>query len=294
MGKKKAYIDYSYEDWIKEEAEGASDDLKKKKLSGEYLIKEIRSGTQLECEIYPKFDKQSEIPIEYRRKKDNRKAMKNLNDKNARKYVERLINANFTDSDLWITFTYDDAHLPEDIEDALDYFKKFLRRVNYKRKKKGLPKAKYIYVTEYDPHSKIRFHHHLVMDGLMSMDEVEACWGMRSRNELRRLTADDSGYSGIANYITKQKRKLNERRWNSSSGLKKPDVKIRKSKPRVRGSTAYRKMQSFMESFRKDNDDIRQQALKWFPDYDFIDFKIRMNPVNNYFYVWFRLKERYG
>lgn len=292
MGKKKAYIDYSYEDWISDEVKKS--ELLSKRLETEYLMKEIRSGHQLECEIYPKFEKLSEIPESFRKKKDNRKAMRNLNDKNARKYVERLINCNFSDDDIWATFTYDDDHLPEDIEAALDYMKKFLRRVNYRRKKKGIPKAKYIYVTEYDPDSKIRFHHHLVIDGALSMDELEECWGIKSRNELRRMREDDSGYSGIANYITKQKRKLNERRWNSSSGLKKPDVKIRKSKPRVRGSTAYRKMQSFMESFRKDNDDIRQQALKWFPEYDFIDFKIRMNPVNNYFYVWFRLKERYG
>ena len=47
-------------------------------------------------------------------KKDNDKAQRNLNDKNARKYVERLINENFTDRDLWLTFTYDNEHLPPD------------------------------------------------------------------------------------------------------------------------------------------------------------------------------------
>ena len=46
--------------------------------------------------------------------KDNSKAQKNLNDKNARKYVERLINQNFGDRDIWLTLTYDDDHLPPD------------------------------------------------------------------------------------------------------------------------------------------------------------------------------------
>lgn len=64
-----------------------------------YALKEIRAGDQFEVEIYPQFKKMDEVPPEGRSiKKDNDKAQRNLNDKNARKYVERLINENFTDS----------------------------------------------------------------------------------------------------------------------------------------------------------------------------------------------------
>lgn len=70
---------------------------------------------QFEIEIYPQFRSMDEVPPEGRTiKKDNNKAQKNLNDKNARKYVERLINENFSDRDIWMTLTYDDAHLPPD------------------------------------------------------------------------------------------------------------------------------------------------------------------------------------
>ena len=80
-----------------------------------YALKEITAGDQFEIEIYPQFRSMDEVPPEGRTiKKDNNKAQKNLNDKNARKYIERLINENFSDRDIWMTLTYDDAHLPPD------------------------------------------------------------------------------------------------------------------------------------------------------------------------------------
>lgn len=118
--------------------------------------------------LYPQFKKMDEVPPEGRSiKKDNDKAQRNLNDKNARKYVERLINENFTDRDLWLTFTYDNEHLPPDgdIDAAIKNVQKFIRRVNYQRKKRGLPNARYVYVTAYNPTEEIRWHHHIVMDG---------------------------------------------------------------------------------------------------------------------------------
>ena len=58
-----------------------------------YALKEITAGEQFEIEIYPQFRKMDDVPKEGQRiVKDNSRAQKNLNDKNARKYVERLIN----------------------------------------------------------------------------------------------------------------------------------------------------------------------------------------------------------
>ena len=54
-----------------------------------YALKEITAGDQFEIEIYPQFRSMDEVPPEGRTiKKDNNKAQKNLNDKNARKYDE--------------------------------------------------------------------------------------------------------------------------------------------------------------------------------------------------------------
>ena len=131
-----------------------------------YALKEITAGDQFEIEIYPQFRSMDEVPPEGRTiKKDNNKAQKNLNDKNARKYVERLINENFSDRDIWMTLTYDDEHLPPDgdVDAAIKNVQKYIRRINYQRKKRGLPNAKYVYVTAYNPDAEIRWHHHIVI-----------------------------------------------------------------------------------------------------------------------------------
>ena len=63
------------------------DDVDKKVV---YALKEIRAGDQFEVEIYPQFKKMDEVPPEGRSiKKDNDKAQRNLNDKNARGEVSR-------------------------------------------------------------------------------------------------------------------------------------------------------------------------------------------------------------
>ena len=172
-----------------------------------YALKEITAGEQFEIEIYPQFRKMDEVPKEGQRiVKDNSKAQKNLNDKNARKYVERLINQNFGDRDIWLTLTYDDDHLPPDgdIDAAIKNMQNYIRRVNYQRKKRGLPNAKYVYVTEYNEDAEIRWHHHIVMDGALDMDVVEGCWNQSSRNEVRRLQKDENGLTGMSRYMVKE------------------------------------------------------------------------------------------
>lgn len=151
-----------------------------------YALKEITAGDQFEIEIYPQFRSMDEVPPEGRTiKKDNNKAQKNLNDKNARKYVERLINENFSDRDIWMTLTYDDEHLPPDgdVDAAIKNVQKYIRRINYQRKKRGLPNAKYVYVTAYNPDAEIRWHHHIVMDGALDMETVESCWKQSTKDD---------------------------------------------------------------------------------------------------------------
>ena len=226
-----------------------------------YALKEIKAGEQFEVEIYPQFKSMDEVPEEGRSiKRDNSKAQRNLNDKNARKYVERLINRNFGDKDLWITLTYDDAHLPPDgdIDAAVKNMQNFIRRVNYQRKKRGLPKAKYVYVTEYNEAAEIRWHHHLVMDGALDMDTVEKCWGQSSRNEVRRLQKDENGLSGMANYIVKEKKRI----------------------------------RSDVDEMVKNQNVIEGQMKKWYPDFDFKDAAVYYNDFNGMFYIHARMRKR--
>jgi hypothetical protein len=261
-----------------------------------YALKEIRAGDQFEVEIYPQFTNMNEVPPEGRSiRKDNDKAQRNLNDKNARKYVERLINENFTDNDLWITLTYDDEHLPPDgdIDAAIKNMQRFIRRVNYQRKKRGLPNAKYVYVTEYNPTEEIRWHHHIVMDGQMKMDVVEACWKQSSRNEVRRLKKDENGLSGMANYIVKEKERVkSEKRWNSSQGLKDPDIRVVHSKRPTKTQGSYKKIATYVEEMRKGHEQVKAQMKKWYPDFSFTDAGIYYNDFNSMFYIRARLRKR--
>lgn len=96
---------------------------------------------------------------------------------------ERLILENFDNRDIWATFTYTEE--PETLEEAVRNMQNFIKRLNYKRKKMGLKNARYVYTTECG--SKGRFHHHIVMDGDLDMDTVEATWNKGKRNHLRRL-----------------------------------------------------------------------------------------------------------
>lgn len=175
-----------------------------------YALKEIRAGDQFEVEIYPQFKKMDEVPPEGRSiKKDNDKAQRNLNDKNARKYVERLINENFTDRDLWLTFTYDNEHLPPDgdIDAAIKNVQKFIRRVNYQRKKRGLPNARYVYVTAYNPTEEIRWHHHIVMDGDGCEEQFDEETALKEFNKDSNAMAIMQQISAIS----KQKKELEEK-----------------------------------------------------------------------------------
>lgn len=234
-----------------------------------YALKEITAGDQFEIEIYPQFRSMNEVPKEGRRiVKDNSKAQKNLNDKNARKYVERLINQNFGDRDIWLTLTYDDEHLPPDgdIDAAIKNMQNYIRRVNYQRKRRGLPKAKYVYVTEYNEEAEIRWHHHIVMDGALDMDTVEGCWKQSSRNEVRRLKKDENGLSGMSNYMVKEKKRIkSEKRWNSSQGLQDPNIRVVHSKQPEKGKGSYKPIGKYVDGMIKNQDTIREVLAGWYP-----------------------------
>ena len=258
-----------------------------------YALKEIIAGEQLEIEVYPEFKSMDEVPEAGRVKRDNSKAQKNLNDKNSRKYVERLLNENFGNEDIWVTLTYSDGEEPKDMDKAVKNMQNYIRRIAYQRKKRGLPPAKYIYITEHNPDADIRWHHHLVMDGLLDMDTVEAAWKKGRRNETRRLDKDEYGLTGMSHYITKEKnRKKGEKRWNSSQNLKQFRVRKVHSKPTVAAGGRYKPIGTFVDGFVKDAANIRQQAEQWYPDYDFTDSGVYYNDFNGMFYIRARMRRK--
>lgn len=294
------WINYDYEeafvDQIREKEK--EEEIRRLPAGSVYALKEIKAGTQLEIEIYPEFRRMSEVPPEGRKpKRDNSKAQRDLNDKNARKNLERLINMNFREGDLWITLTYDADHLPETMEEAVRNMQRYMQRVNYQRKKKGLPPAKYIYVTEHDEDTEVRWHHHIIMDGMLDRDTVEACWKLRSRNTIKKIVPDDDGLSGMAKYICKDyKRKKHERRWNASKGLKKPEIRtVHYKKPKGGDSaeakkTKERRIRAYVNRMIRDQDEIEQICRDWYPDYTFTESQIFYNQWNQQYYIRARMR----
>lgn len=258
-----------------------------------YALKEIAAGEQFEVEIYPEFQKMDDVPPEGKVKRDNAAAQKNLNDKNSRKYVERLLNENFGDSDIWITLTYGAGNEPKDMTEAIKNMQSYIKRIAYRRKKCGLPPAKYIYITEYSPEDEIRWHHHLVMDGLLDMDTVESTWKKGRRNETRRLEKDEHGLTGMSVYITKEKdRKKGEKRWNSSTNLKQFRVRKVHSKRPTAAQGAYKPIGKYVDGFVKDRANIEVQMVKWFPEYIFTDSGVFYNDFNGMFYIRARMRRK--
>lgn len=296
--RKKRFVSYDYDAAFTDEIR-EKEKIQKAPSGSIYALKEIRAGTQLELEIYPEFRKMSEVPPEGRKKKkDNSKAQRDLNDRNARKHLERLVNTNFKEGDLWITLTYDEEHLPEDMDEALRNMQKWIKRVNYQRKKRGLPPAKYIYVTEHSEENEVRWHHHIIMDGMMDRDTVEACWKIRSRNQVRKIVPDDDGLTGMAKYITKDgyKRKKNERRWNASKNLEQPEIRVTHNK-RPKGGpegrrTAPCRIRTYVNRMLRDAGEIETICREWYPDYSFGDAQVFYNQFNQQYYIRARMKQR--
>ena len=194
--------------------------------------------------------------------------------------MNQLTAANFGEGDLWGTFGYDDEHLPDSIEDAQRIFANFIRRINRKRRKEGKENLKYIYVTEYsdDPKRKIRCHHHIIFSGDCDRDEIEKMWTHGSRPQTKRLDPDsDTHLTGLVTYITKDPK--GKKRWSASKGLKKPEV-----------SRSYSKFgKRTVEKMALDRDFLERQVRGKYPQYKFIDAEVRINRINDGFYIYARM-----
>ncbi len=78
-----------------------------------YARAEIKSGNQLEIEIYPSFRKQLPDMI---KRFESTEARKSLNDRNSRKKLMRLVHENFYEGDYWMTLTYEKKS--KDVDEA--------------------------------------------------------------------------------------------------------------------------------------------------------------------------------
>lgn len=275
------YIDYDYEAAYTEQIEKLeADQIQRLIRSGHsvYATKEIRSGDQLEVEIYPEFTKEQRHLIPKAALEKRQRAQRNLDEKNSRKACERKINANFGDKDIWATLTYDEDKHPESMAEATRDIENYLRRLNYARKKLGLGKVDYIRVVEEGGNG--HWHHHLILRGDMSMDLVEEVWKKGGRNHTRRIQRDDDGLTGMAKYITKEKKNPGQKKWACSKGLKEPEIT----------KNHYKFRKKAVDQMARDRDQIEPMMLTRYGDqYEYARAEVRYNEFNGRIYIAARL-----
>lgn len=265
-----------YEDTFEERVEAA---LRDNELF-RYRVKTIRSGDMLECEIYPLWNTRGRSTRASRMIK-SREAQKNLNDKNAKKHLIRLLNANFDRTGSWATYTYSDENLPKTFEEAERNIINLIRRIGYFIKKNNLGIFKYAYSTEFEEDEKkgkIRVHHHLVTN-FYDRDILEQKWNGGGRTQSRRLQPDDFGLEGMARYIAKDPK--GKKRFVCSRNLKKPIITIADKKiSKRKASEIVRCPNSAPEFFKK-----------LYKGYKFNDINAKFSDHFSGCYIYVRMKK---
>ena len=230
-----------------------------------YRTKRIYSGKYLEVEMYPIFKGRR-----YKRSKKvkaSSKKQKNLNDKNAKKQIIRLIHSNFTEGDLMITLSYDDKNRPDSEEQAKKDIDNYIRRLKRFRKKNNMEEMKYIAVIEYKEEEEgknIKIHHHMIMN-YMSRDDAERIWGKGYANTIR-MTEDENGLEGITRYIIKDPK--GKKRVKQSRNLKQPIVKIKDDEVTKRTVNKFIKDENRQDYFERK-----------FKDYYYVNSDIFINDI---------------
>lgn len=181
-----------------------------------YMKKTVVAGRTMEVEKYLLYQR----PKRPRACKENPtpEKMAKVNERNARKKLRQLINANFGEGDLHLVLTYR-GRAPEP-EEAAEHLKRFLRKMRKIYTAAG-KELRYVVVTEY---KSSRIHHHVVVNK-MDVSEIRKLW---EHGYLRLSVLDDTGdYHQLAEYLLKEtSRTFREspggKRWSSSRNLVRP------------------------------------------------------------------------
>lgn len=139
-----------------------------------------------------------------------------------------LMCANFSPGDWWITFTYDDDHLPATREESHPYLRKSMRWLR-KYRKDNKEALRYVYCTQLTTRGGgRRLHHHMVMRFEDDMDEelIRSLWPWGEVVKIRKLR-DIDDLLAKAHYMCREPRELGvyvpgEQMWTASRGLVRP------------------------------------------------------------------------
>lgn len=198
-------------------------DLKHRYVSA-YRTRTVDAGPMRYIEIYPILRAWEGAGRARKKLRESTQAQAALNERNARKKIEWLFNENFSERDVFATLTFSDCVEEGEARDAV---RRLIRRARAyaRRDTSGVcGEIKYIYVIEgrVGADEIERFHVHMVISGI-GRDALESLWQM-GRANTRRLQPDENQFTGLAKYMTKQKRF--RRRWSCSKNLRRPKEHI--------------------------------------------------------------------
>lgn len=287
----KTYDNYDYEEAYRKQVESLEEWelerlLREGKLDCLYRTSTIKSKNRkskteiLESMVYPSFKNWKDVP-RTRKKRESKPSQKNLNDKNARRHLIRLVNINFGENDIWATFGWDNRHMPKDMEEARRHIKNFIGKINYRQKKANRENIKYIYILAYDEYTRPHFHIIMTGDG-MDRDEIENLWTKCERKNTRRIKPDDDFLlTGIATYISKNPH--GSKRWCPSKNLEKPKEPTK----------SYKKFsRSKVRRMVRDYEELKTHMEKAYPGFEFLDAETRHSGIHDGFYIYARMIKR--
>lgn len=187
-------------------------------------------------QVYPYTEGQQRVSRRGKRAKKRKVSapkQKNLNDRRAKRYFILLAMTNFGKGDIAVHLSYAPEFLPETEEEAMRIVTRYLRRVAYLRKKMGLPPLKYLLVTQVGRkrNGTHRLHHHILMNGGIDRDVLEALWWKTKKTKTReavmygwanadRLQPNNKGIANIAGYMVQDS--AGKKHWTQSQNLEKP------------------------------------------------------------------------
>lgn len=291
--KHKVFDDYDYEASYNKSLKDLSETFigstfTNRHIGVNYTTKTIQAGNQFEVEIYPHFKCSRDLPHGIiLNKKESSEERRNLNDKNSRKRLIRLVHNNFGPGDYWITFTFMDEDLPNGLKNMAKIRRNYFTRLNYLRKKKGLKNAKYIYVEEEGTYGTERYHLHVIMDHDLTKEEVESKW-KHGRVNIRTINYyGDQNMTGLCKYIVKDPetykktafRIKGKREWGSSKGnLKLPIPSYDRS---------YNKFnKKKVNQMARNHNSVEEMTENAYPGYYFKEAELRYNEYNGLFYIY--------
>lgn len=166
------------------------------------------AGDIVELDAYPIWPTRSESGRRARRQAATSDAQRRINERNAQRRLDWLLNENFDSQSLHLTATYG-GEAP-DVENAQRMIRNYIGRLKRefgREQRAGLipegEEFKYLYVTEFagTEGQPKRIHHHIVVN-LRDRDACEDLW-KSGRCNADRLKPDESGLIALAKYLSK-------------------------------------------------------------------------------------------